>query len=61
MMSRKIYHHIYVSSATELMPSAALLALLNQCRSNNTKLGLTGILLHKDGNFMQPVVRSGVG
>ena len=35
------------------MPSEALLELLNKCRSNNSKLGLTEIFLHKDGNFRQ--------
>lgn len=49
----KIFYHVYVSSAAALMPSEELLALLNHCQSNNAKLGLTGILLHKDGNFMQ--------
>ena len=52
-MDPDLFYHVYVSSAVKLMPSEELLELLKQCRSNNAKLGLSGILLHKDGNFMQ--------
>jgi len=43
----------YVSSATELFSEDALTKLLTKCRENNSKLGVTGLLLYKDGNIMQ--------
>ena len=44
---------VYVSSAKQLFSEDDLTALLRQSRDNNTRLGLTGMLLYKDGNFMQ--------
>ena len=44
---------VYVSSATSEFSEADLVALLEQSREKNTRLGLTGLLLYKDGNFMQ--------
>jgi lipopolysaccharide biosynthesis regulator YciM len=44
---------VYVSSASQLFSEEELKALLLQSRENNTRLGLTGMLLYKDGNFMQ--------
>jgi hypothetical protein len=44
---------VYVSSATKLFSDEDLKALLQQSRDNNARLGLTGMLLYKDGNFMQ--------
>ncbi len=44
---------LYVSSATELLSNEELLSLLEQCRHNNAALDITGMLLYKDGNFMQ--------
>jgi hypothetical protein len=44
---------VYVSSATQLFSEDDLKALLQQSRDNNTRLGITGMLLYKDGNFMQ--------
>ena len=46
---------IYVSSAVELFSPAELLALLETSRRNNTPVGITGLLLYKDGNFMQVI------
>lgn len=43
----------YVSSATSFLTPDELLALLKTARDNNGRLGLTGMLLYKDGNFMQ--------
>ena len=43
----------YVSSATVFLNPTELLALLKTARDNNANLGLTGMLLYKDGNFMQ--------
>jgi len=44
---------VYVSSATQLFSEEDLKALLEQSRQKNTRLGITGMLLYKDGNFMQ--------
>jgi hypothetical protein len=44
---------VYVSSATVPFSEADLVELLTRSRENNTKLGVTGMLLFKDGNFMQ--------
>ena len=52
-MISKIYYHVYVCSAVNLMPSEELLKLLTVSRNNNARLEITGMLLHKDGNFMQ--------
>ncbi len=44
---------LYVSSATHLFSDAELVELLDQSREKNARLGITGMLLYKDGNFMQ--------
>jgi hypothetical protein len=44
---------IYVSSATELFSESQLVDLLSQAREHNASIGVTGMLLYKDGNFMQ--------
>jgi len=44
---------VYVSSATVPFSPEQLRALLAQSRDNNARLGLTGMLLYKDGNLMQ--------
>ena len=44
---------VYVSSAVRPFSSSELVYLLTQCRTNNTQRGITGMLLYKDGNFMQ--------
>jgi hypothetical protein len=43
----------YDSSAVELFSEVELVSLLKQSREKNTRLGLTGMLLHKNGEFMQ--------
>ncbi len=43
----------YVSSATEPFSEEDLALWLAQWRKNNSALGITGMLLYKDGNFMQ--------
>ena len=47
------YYVVYVSSASQPFSKAALLDLLEKARSKNSSLGVTGMLLFKDGNFMQ--------
>ena len=44
---------IYVSSAKELFTKTDLLCLLSKSRARNTALNVTGLLLYKDGNFLQ--------
>jgi len=44
---------VYVSSAVELFSREALLELLQRARDKNARLGITGMLLYKAGNFMQ--------
>jgi hypothetical protein len=44
---------VYVSSATRPFSGEDLRVLLGTCRKNNAELGITGMLLYKDGNFMQ--------
>jgi hypothetical protein len=44
---------VYVSSATTPFSNAELLELLTKSRIKNSALGITGMLLYKDGNFMQ--------
>lgn len=46
---------VYVSSATGLLSEEELVSLLRQSRENNTRDGITGMLLYKGGNFMQVV------
>jgi len=45
----------YVSRATNPMSSGDLLALLHQCRRNNTKYGVSGLLLYGNGTFLQTI------
>jgi hypothetical protein len=44
---------VYVSSALKPFSKTDLLTLLEKSRENNTSLGISGMLLYKDGNFMQ--------
>ena len=48
-----MYYLIYASSATSLMDEDQLLAMLEEFRTKNEKLGITGMLIYKGGNFMQ--------
>lgn len=44
---------VYASTATVPFSAADLELLLSVSRTNNEPLGLTGLLLHRDGQFMQ--------
>ncbi|RII90883.1 BLUF domain-containing protein [Clavibacter californiensis] len=44
---------VYTSTATRQMTDDELGELLGQCIRNNEQAGLTGLLLHRDGTFMQ--------
>jgi hypothetical protein len=48
-----LLYMIYVSSAVRLFSTAELAELLKKSREKNTAAGVTGILLYRDGNFMQ--------
>jgi hypothetical protein len=48
-----MYLLVYVSSAVDLFSDKQLVDLLEKSRQNNRALDITGILLYKDGNFMQ--------
>ena len=50
---RIVYRLIYVSSAVEYFDEAALADLLAQARTNNARLGITGLLLYGEGAFLQ--------
>lgn len=43
----------YVSSALHFFKTNELVQLLHRCRENNARLHVTGMLLYKEGNFMQ--------
>ena len=43
----------YVSSAIKKFTEGELVELLTEARDKNAKLGVTGMLLYDDGNFMQ--------
>ena len=44
---------VYVSSAVRRFSRSDLEELLATSRDNNARAGITGMLLYKDGNFMQ--------
>ncbi len=44
---------VYVSASSGLFSDEELVKLLEKSRENNTRLDVTGMLLYKDGNFMQ--------
>jgi hypothetical protein len=46
-------HLIYASSATSLLAEQDLIELLQKAREKNHRLGITGMLLYKGGNFLQ--------
>jgi hypothetical protein len=48
-----LYQIIYVSTAKTLLDETQLIELLAQARSNNKKHNITGMLLYKEGSFMQ--------
>ncbi len=46
---------LYASRATKLVGDGALDAILKQSRRNNPKRGITGMLCHADGVFVQAI------
>jgi Sensors of blue-light using FAD len=52
-VSCPMYYLTYVSSAVRPFTPDELYALLEVCKRNNARDGITGMMLYKDGNFMQ--------
>jgi hypothetical protein len=48
-----LFQVVYVSTAAKPFTRAELMELLRQSVRRNTAAGITGLLLYKDGNFMQ--------
>lgn len=48
-----LIHVVYVSSATRLLVVEEVDSILAVSRRNNARVGLTGMLLYVDGNFIQ--------
>ncbi len=53
LRSRTLIQVIYASAATEPFTTEALKALLAKARARNTLHGVTGMLVHHDGSFLQ--------
>lgn len=53
MNDEPLHQLVYVSSATALFSLSDLLALLEQSRQRNAEVHVTGMLLYREGNFMQ--------
>ncbi|NKB81202.1 MAG: phosphonate transporter [Nitrospirales bacterium] len=52
-MEQDLYQIVYGSVATHLFEKEELLTLLRHARENNKRLGITGMLLHCEGSFIQ--------
>ena len=48
-----MFYLVYVSVAAEKVSKDDLLEILARSRTNNAEAGITGMLLYKDGNYMQ--------
>jgi hypothetical protein len=48
-----MFHVTCESAASQLFTNCELLALLEETRATNTRLGITGMLLYEGGNFLQ--------
>ena len=49
----KLFRIVYVSTAAKLFNSAELRDMLKESHARNREAGITGMLLYKDGQFMQ--------
>jgi hypothetical protein len=52
-METDLYQIIYASAATRPIEEDELLGMLKRSREKNKRLGITGMLLHCDGSFIQ--------
>jgi hypothetical protein len=48
-----MFQLVYASTATRAFTDGELFDMLGQFRERNTRLGITGLLLYKEGAFMQ--------
>jgi hypothetical protein len=48
-----MFHIVFASTASHHLTTAELKSLLEETRENNARLGVTGMLLYKDGSFLQ--------
>jgi len=48
-----MFRIVYVSSASHYFSKSEIQAMLEGARPKNAKIGITGMLLYKDGNFLQ--------
>jgi hypothetical protein len=48
-----LIHCIYASAATRRLENEDLASLLEEARASNERMGLTGMLLHVEGSFLQ--------
>ena len=48
-----MFRIVYVSSASRYFSKQEIQAMLERARPKNAKIGITGMLLYKDGNFLQ--------
>lgn len=48
-----MYKLIYLSSATDMVTVKDLVEMLRAFREKNRRLGITGILIHRKGSFVQ--------
>ena len=53
MNHEPLHHLVYVSSATSLFRLPDLVGLLEQARELNARAGISGLLLYRDGAFLQ--------
>jgi hypothetical protein len=53
MTTSKPFFLAYGSSATQAFSAQQLIDLLGVSRANNERAGITGMLLHRGGNFLQ--------
>ena len=49
----QLFHMAYISTASQFYNSVALRDMLKESNEHNAKSGITGMLLYKDGQFMQ--------
>ncbi len=49
----KVFHLVYISKAAEDLSYTDIREILESSRRNNARLGLTGLLIFRDGYFLQ--------
>jgi Sensors of blue-light using FAD len=48
-----VFRIVYVSSASKYFDISEIETMLDLAREKNVRIGITGMLLYKDGNFLQ--------